>query len=253
MGLLFSQGGFDFVIVSISLLLWLDFMILAWCDSTWHLQGPCATGKDQRTRLCRQKDFWTTFGAGLNIAARTLGGSGKENRAFKGRIGRDTNRKAPSSGWNKGSTGELMSLKDLTMMLPAPLPAAAGFRLVLFSRPDPAFGGAGSIKQCFSPSTAWRSHSSGRNRYMFQLMLSLESIRYCFHLCMFWFSQSELRRVEPLWGFRVEKHSGRWDCVQGYIRPVVETLRGSQSLLPSHRAEGEAEVSKLVHGYAWRQ
>lgn len=74
----------------------------------------------------------------------------------------------------------------------------------------------------------------------------LGGIRYCFHLCMFRLSQSELLRAKTLQGFRIEKHSKRWNCFQRYIKPVVGTLRGLRSLLLSVLRKGKLRCCNLL-------
>lgn len=75
---------------------------------------------------------------------------------------------------------------------------------------------------------------------------SLGGIRYCFDLCMFRFSQSELLRAKTLQGFRIEKHSKRWNCFQRYIKPVAGTLRGLRSLLLSVLRKGKLRCCNLL-------
>lgn len=67
----------------------------------------------------------------------TLGGSEKKNSAFRERNDRNTDRKAPSSHWSRGRTGQLISLRNLTIALSVPF-AAIGLHSVLYPSPDAA-------------------------------------------------------------------------------------------------------------------
>lgn len=90
---------------------------------------------------------------------------------------------------------------------------------------------------------------SGWDRCMFQMYLSLWSIRHYFHLCMLWFSQNEPLRAETLQGFRIEKHSERWNWSQRYIKPKARTLERFMklccSLICRQKDWGVATCSQL--------
>lgn len=66
-----AREGLVISVLLQSLLLWLGFMMFAWCDSMWHLKALCYLEGPDSTFIYRQKSSWAELGSGLQRAARS--------------------------------------------------------------------------------------------------------------------------------------------------------------------------------------